>query len=124
MTATKKRTVYWICGVVTIVCIGLVLKSVHDTPSTTWQFTIPPNTPLTEELALKFSREALEKYGVSSHFMQPEKMTWSEKQVYFLRNVINPDRGMVRWGLSDGRIFDVWLEKNGDVVTCNIRRPL
>jgi hypothetical protein len=88
-------------------------------PPPTYRFPVPPETLLTEEAALEFSRRALVASGENTAGVRP--IPYDDEGRYFAMNPNDPARGYVRWQTPRGT-FSVRVEKEGPQLVCQIYR--
>jgi hypothetical protein len=91
-----------------------------------YYYAIDSSEPLTEALAVEFTRKALVDDSKASIEMRPIPY-WPDSQYdnpeeaerLFARNSIDPSNGYVIWSIG----YHVRIERSGDVVECRVYSP-
>ena len=93
------------------------------------RFQIPATSELTEQVALEFTKEALEVEGKSSPGMLPRPYRDNDPanrvERLFARNTLDPLSGYVIWRVpQQGHVveYGVSIEKRGTEILCTVHR--
>jgi len=125
MKAIRSRNSLLILLFVTAVLIaGIVMVATWLWEPPSYRFPVPPETVLSDSLAMEFSKKALAAHLKNSPQMlpipcHPQGQSASNENLYFAVNANDPNRGYVRWSTPQG-IYGVTVENQGDRVVCQI----
>ena len=109
------------------ICVMLII---HFNRPSVYRLPFPAAKRLTEQDALELSKQALILDGKRTDTMRPVYSGHKDsegREIYFLRNRDNPDKGSVLWWLEKPDYtweYSVGITKEGDEVVCSIYNPL
>jgi len=106
--------------------IALPLASCESESS--YRSSIAPTDRLTEEVAVRTTREAIRDAGYDASAAEPAcyRQPCDASEPYFARNTVSPNRGYVLWRFKrDSRTayqLSVTIERQGDQLPCIVGR--
>lgn len=85
----------------------------------TYRFPLPPETALTEAIAVDLSKKALAAEGVATEGIRP--IPCDDEGHYFAVNRNDRESGRIRWATPHG-YYSVRVEREGRQIACRVYR--